>query len=87
MKAKVINVIIREDESGMFFASSSDLRGLHLACETLDELREEIPLIIKLLLEAEGLKVSVIEAEAKDLEKLGVRPWIAVPAAQLSAAH
>jgi len=39
---KVRVEIARDDEAGVFLASSPDLRGLHVEGETLDELHREI---------------------------------------------
>jgi len=35
-------VVQRDDEAGVYYASSPNLKGLHVEGETLDELREEI---------------------------------------------
>jgi hypothetical protein len=81
MKAKVINVIIREDESGLLFASSPDLKGFRVTGRSFQELESEIPAVIKMLLSAQGISVSVIEAEASSDNKRQ-RPWVALPIAE-----
>ena len=81
MKAKVINVIIREDESGLLFASSPDLKGFRVTGRSFQELESEIPAVIKMLLRAQGISVSVIEAEVSSDNKKE-RPWVALPIAE-----
>jgi predicted RNase H-like HicB family nuclease len=83
MKAKVINVVIREDESGLLFASSPDLAGFRVAGRSLQELEKEIPAVIQMMMKAQGVSVSVIEAEA-NIRNNQERPWIALPVTELA---
>lgn len=42
LKAKIVRIQIKEDD-GLFFATSSDLKGLLVAERTLDAVQREIP--------------------------------------------
>ncbi len=50
---KVLVEIARDDEAGVFLASSPDLRGLHVEGETLDELHREVRSALSALLQLE----------------------------------
>jgi hypothetical protein len=76
-KAKVVHIHIREDASGVFIATSKDLRGLLVAKTSLEELFADIPRAIRELYEASG--VSVVVTPACDPEH-DQSSWVAVPA-------
>lgn len=76
MKARVVRIRVEEGETGLFFATSPDLRGLLVAKPTVDELDEAIPAAIAALYEALGVNVVVTMLDRADDE---FRPWVAVP--------
>lgn len=84
-RAQIIRVKIEEGRTGLFYATSPDLRGLLVAEPDMASLYDAIPQAISDLFEVQGTKVIVAAAE-RDGEAL--RPWIAMPAevAQLALA-
>ena len=79
MKAKIVRVFVEHDESGLFFATSSDLKGLLVAKQSLAELRQSIPLEIQKLFLACDVEVVVTEVGDDDGEDMG--KWVAIPRA------
>lgn len=77
MKAKIVWVKVKEGKSGLFFATSPELRGLLVAEPTLDALYEFIPEAIRSLYAACGEHVVVGQADRFDNDQT---PWIAFPA-------
>lgn len=77
MKARIVNVRFEEGESGLFYATSPDLRGLLVAEPTLDALEGAIAGAITDLYAAVGetVVVSKVEDDGDDLH-----PWVAFPA-------
>jgi hypothetical protein len=77
MKAKTVRVKIEEGNSGLFFATSPDLKGLLAAEPTIDTLHTAIAKSISDLYEACGVKVvvSMLDDKGGDFE-----PWVAFPA-------
>jgi hypothetical protein len=78
MKAKIVNVKIEEGKTGLFFASSSELKGLLVAKPTLDALEVAIPQAITDLYAACGVEVVVSKVEDHETEEGS--PWVAFPA-------
>lgn len=76
-KAKVVRVKREQDESGWFFATSPDIKGLLVAEPTLDALEHAIPGAISDLYEADGQEVVVTPLDNDDGD---LRSWVAVPA-------
>jgi Domain of unknown function (DUF1902) len=76
-KAKIVHIQIREDASGIFIATSKDLRGLLVAKTTVEELFADIPRAIQELYEASG--VAVVVTPVCDPEH-DYSSWVAVPA-------
>jgi len=74
MKAKTIRVKIEEGKTGLFFATSPDLRGLLAAESTIDGLHSAIEKAIVDLYEASGVRVvvSMLDSKGDDFE-----PWVA----------
>ena len=88
MKAQKVRVRVEEGETGLFYATSPDLRGLLVAEPTLDALDEGIPVAIAQLYEAVGITVVVSKL---DDDRDDFHPWVAFPAEiarrALEAAH
>ena len=81
MQPKIIRVTIEWGIEGLFYAKSPDLRGLLVASQTADGLKNEIPLAIEELFEACDTPVKATEIE-NDVEY----SWVAVPTGALAAA-
>ncbi len=77
-RAIIVRVSIEEGKTGLFYATSPDLRGLLVAEETLDALDEAIPKAIADLYEAIGM--SVIVSKVKEDDDREFHPWVAFPA-------
>jgi len=77
LKARTVRVKIEEGKSGLFFATSPDLKGLLVAERTVDVLYAQIPKAIENLYEACGERVVVsISGDSCD----NYIPWVAFPA-------
>ena len=61
-KAKVLRVKVEEGKTGLFYATSPDLKGLLVAEPTIDALEEAIPGAITDLFAACGVMVVVTKA-------------------------
>ena len=77
MKARTVRVKIEEGKTGLFFASSPDLKGLLVAEPTVDSLYGAIPKAIADLYAAcgESVVVSILDEGTH-----GYIPWVAFPA-------
>jgi hypothetical protein len=82
-KAKVVRVKVEEGRTGLFYATSPDLKGLLVAEPTIDALEEAIPRVITDMYAACGVNVVVTKAGDNDPDYF---PWIAIPAEQARAA-
>jgi hypothetical protein len=82
-KAKVVRVKVEEGKTGLFYATSPDLKGLLVAEPTIDALNEAIPRVIADMYAACGETVVVTKAGDNDPDYY---PWIAIPAEQARAA-
>ncbi len=49
--------VVQHRTTGLLMAVSRDLPGLHVAGNTMDEIEEELPLVIKALVEATEKRV------------------------------
>jgi hypothetical protein len=78
MKAKLVWVKVQEGKSGLFFATSPELRGFLVAEPTIDALYKAIPEAITNLYAACGEHVIVEQAEKLEDD---LTPWVAFPAA------
>jgi hypothetical protein len=83
MRAKIVRVKIEADESGLFFATSRDLKGLLVAERKREELNHSIGNAIVALYAASGVKVIATMAEDGNGDDC---PWVAVPAEVARAA-
>jgi hypothetical protein len=78
MKAKIVRIEVEEGNTGLFYATSPDLKGLLVAKPTIEALEQAIPLAVADLFAACGVKVIVTRAEKTQGEVS--TPWIAFPA-------
>jgi hypothetical protein len=76
-RATIIRVKIEEDEVGLFYATSPDLRGLLVAKPDIEALFEAIPQEIANLYASKGVEVVVTIAKDDNPE---FYPWVAIPA-------
>ena len=77
MKAKTVRIKLEEGRTGLFIATSPDLKGLLVAEPTVDALHAAIPKAIADLYEACGVRVVVSMLDHTDD---GFEPWVAFPA-------
>lgn len=77
MSAKFLRVQIKEGKSGIFLATSRDLKGLLVAEPTLSDLTRAIPVAIRQMYAACGVKV-VVTASENPVDQ--DRSWVAFPA-------
>ncbi len=82
-KARVLRIKVEEGKTGLFYATSPDLKGLLVAEPTMDALEEAIPKVITDMYAACGVKIVVAKAGDNDPEYF---PWVAIPADQARAA-
>jgi hypothetical protein len=76
LKAKTVRVKVEEGKTGLFFATSPDLKGLLVAEQTVDQLYKAIPKAISDLYEACGERVVVSLLDDKHDPYI---PWVAFP--------
>ena len=81
--ARIVRVDIEERHPGLFFATSADLKGLFVAKESMNDLREAVPHSISALYEACGQPVIVEHLEADDRTP---DTWVTMPAVAAQAA-
>lgn len=74
--ARIVRVKREEGKTGLFYATSPDLKGLLVAEPTLDALERAIPKAIHDHYAACGVEVVVTRA---DEESDDLRTWVAVP--------
>ena len=77
MKARVVRVKREEGKTGLFYATSPDLRGLLVAEPTLDALERAIPQVIVDLYAAVGVAIVVTRLD-EDVDSH--KSWVAVRA-------
>lgn len=82
-KAKVLRVKVEEGRTGLFYATSPDLKGLLVAEPTVDALEEAVPKVIADIYAALGVAVAVTRAGDDDTDSFS---WIVIPAEQARAA-
>ena len=58
--------ILSHHRTGLLLAVSDDLPGLNAIGRSMDELMEEIPVVIKALLEEKGFREVVVEESQSD---------------------
>lgn len=75
MSAKFVRVQVKEGRTGLFLATSRDLKGLLVAEPTLPDLIQAIPEAIRVMYAACGVHVVVTLADPIDDD----RAWVAVP--------
>src|ERR1700728_2831271 len=67
-KARVLRIKVEEGKTGLFYATSPDLKGLLVAEPTMDALEEAIPKVITDMYAACGVKIVVAKAGDNDPE-------------------
>ena len=80
-KAIIVTVAIEQRASGMYYATSKDLRGLYVASRSKQEVLDEVPEVIEALFAASGEVVMVFAADhnAHTYDD-NTAPWVAIPA-------
>ena len=73
---RIVRVRVKEGNTGLFYAESSDLKGLLVAAQDMNTLWEKVPGAIRDLYEATG--TSVVVTQAKD-EDPHTYPFAAIP--------
>jgi hypothetical protein len=73
--ARVIRIKIMKGKTGLFYATSPDLRGLLIAQPTLDALKDEIPLAIAALYQASDMTMLIVRAKSNDTN---FHMWVAM---------
>jgi hypothetical protein len=73
---RIVRVRVKEGNTGLFYAESSDLRGLLVAAEDMNTLWERVPGAIKDLYKATGTSVVVTRAQDEDPHTY---PFAAIP--------
>lgn len=76
LRAKIVHVSIEQDKTGLFFATSSQLKGLLVAKHSLDEVRAAIPQAIYELYSVCGVEILVSPAED---DSDSDETWVAFP--------
>jgi hypothetical protein len=79
-KATVVHVKVEEGRTGLFYASSPDMKGLLVAEPTIDALEEAIPKVIRDMYAARDTDVVV----ARLVESFS---WVVIPAEALPASN
>lgn len=74
--AHLINVKFEEGRTGLFYATSDNLRGLLVAAHTLDALNSDVPRAISELYAVRGLQTKVIPVES---DRRDNHPWVVIP--------
>jgi hypothetical protein len=77
-KAKVVRVKIEEGKTGLFYASSSDMKGLLVAEPTIDALEQSIPRVISDMYKAHEVEVVATRAAGGE--------WIVIQVDEVRAA-
>ena len=73
---KIVRVRVHEGETGLFFAESSELRGLLVAAADMDTLWDQVPGAIRDLYAAVGEEVIVTRVQDSDPDTY---PFAAIP--------
>ena len=69
---KEFNVVIEQDEDGIYIASVPELEGCHTQAKTMDELKDRIKEAIQLYLEVESDLVKEVPLEFVGVKKVEV---------------
>ena len=69
---KEFNVVIEQDEDGIYIASVPELEGCHTQAKTMDELKDRIKEAIQLYLEVESDLVKEVPLEFVGIQKVEV---------------
>ncbi len=76
LRAKIVRIRVTESKTGLFIATSPDLKGLLVAEPTFDALEAAIPDSIREMYAAYDLDVIVSRAERGEDS---IAPWVAMP--------
>jgi len=86
MEERTIRITLRRHEAtGQLAATSDDLRGLVVFGETITEIADKLPKVVRELLEADGLEVNSVTAVAEDdrFSRVGFGPPTFIASASL----
>jgi len=78
LKAKIVRIEYQEGKTGLFYATSPNLRGLVIGRPSLTDLNEAIPQAIADLYAASGERVVVTRIDGDDDQEKDA--WVAFPA-------
>jgi hypothetical protein len=72
-RAKIISVLVEQGEAGLLHGTSPQMKELFVSGETIEEIVEAVPEVIKAIYSAHGQSVSVVPADYAD----GIpMPWV-----------
>ena len=69
MRAKIIEIDVEQNPSGLMHATSRSMRELLVSGHSMDELFSDIPIVISEIYSAHGHAVDVFEAEHPGSER------------------
>jgi hypothetical protein len=79
MMARIVRIKREEGKTGLFYATSPDLKGLIVSASTLDALDRKTPGAIAEMYAACGVDVVVTRVDEQQADDF--RSWVAVPTA------
>jgi hypothetical protein len=79
MKARIVRISCEKGKTGLFYATSPDLKGLLVAEATIDAIQKAIPTAIRDMYAALGVEVVVSPVDEPDHDDH--RTWVALPSA------
>ena len=84
-RARIISVNVEAGEAGLLHATSAQMKELLVSGESIEEIREALPAVIRAIFDSHGETVQVLEVENNDV---GIpMPWVIVPKGRYAAAR
>ena len=78
-RAKIVKVHIEEaTDTGLFHATSPDMRELFVSRHSIEDLKVAVPKVIEAIMAAHGQSVCAYEVEDDDSMPVPM-PWVVVP--------
>lgn len=72
--AKIVTIEVSQGDAGLLHATSPEVKELFVSGETIAEVTEAVPVVLTAIYAAHGVRVTVVEAEANDLDLPA--PWV-----------